>query len=400
MQIKISSASVVTESDVTKVSIPLNIAGIESLLWFSFPSDYERFLTVSVSDGIIVGVLLYAMERGYTIVSDIPVSYDLLLKLNKYLIPFLCKVNTSLKPIRIEARSSVEQFSGKHVGTGISCGVDSLSTIIYHGIDEQVSESRVDTLTLFNTGYYGHEDNNSDRYKEYLAQSISFANRHGFNFFSLDSNISNIMQYDFLSAHTYLTCSALFLFQNYFRTYYYASGYPVFDFKAEFSDPAYYDVFLSSCISTRSLEILSSCSTMTRVEKTALIRTKPEVMKSLYVCLSGKPGINCCKCEKCVRTMLALEATGGLDNVRFCYDRKIYMKYRTRYYAYMLRHRKNNVFYKEIYEALKLSNVPIPLASWFCFIPCQFEVRNWIDSFSKTLVGAWLRQVYKTIRYK
>ena len=73
MQIKISSASVVTESDVTKVSIPLNIAGIESLLWFSFPSDYERFLTVSVSDGIIVGVLLYAMERGYTIVSDIPV---------------------------------------------------------------------------------------------------------------------------------------------------------------------------------------------------------------------------------------------------------------------------------------------------------------------------------------
>lgn len=47
MQIKISSASVVTESDVTKVSIPLNIAGIESLLWFSFPSDYERFLTVS-----------------------------------------------------------------------------------------------------------------------------------------------------------------------------------------------------------------------------------------------------------------------------------------------------------------------------------------------------------------
>ena len=80
MQIKISSASVVTESDVTKVSIPLNIAGIESLLWFSFPSDYERFLTVSVSDGIIVGVLLYAMERGYTIVSDIPVSYDLLLK--------------------------------------------------------------------------------------------------------------------------------------------------------------------------------------------------------------------------------------------------------------------------------------------------------------------------------
>ncbi|WP_304251050.1 hypothetical protein [Parabacteroides gordonii] len=400
MQIKISPASVVTESDVTKVLIPLQIVGRESLLWFSFPSDYEQFLTVSVSDSIIVGLLLYAMERGYTIVSDIPVSYDLLLKLNKYLMPFLCKINTNLKPIRIEAKSSVEQFSGKHVGTGISCGVDSLSTIIYHGIDEQVAESRVDTLALFNTGYYGHEDNNSDRYKEYLSQSISFANKHGFKFFSLDSNISNITQYDFLSAHTYLTCSTLFLFQNYFRTYYYASGYPVFDFKAEFSDPAYYDVFLLSCISTRSLEILSSCSTMTRVERTALIRTKPEILESLYVCLSGNPGINCCKCEKCVRTMLALEATGGLDNLRFSYDREIYLKYRIRYYAYMLRHRKNNIFYKEIYDALKLSNVPIPLASWFCFIPCSFEVRNWINSFSKTSVGTWLRHVYKTIRHK
>lgn len=365
-------------------------------LWYVIPRSYEEFLTVDVADSVVVGILIYAMRKRTAIVSDIPISSNLYFGLTKYLMPFLTKINHELSIIDISMPLSDKVYNGKHVGTGISCGVDSLSSIIYHGEEEDIPGFKIDTLTLLNTGYYGAQENNTEHYKRYLSQSRTFCQEHDYRFFTLDSNISNITHYDFLTAHTYLTCSVILLLQNYFNRYYYSSGYPVMNFKATFADPAYYDIFLLGCISPQSLKFVSSCSTMSRVEKTALVLRHPNIEKSLYVCLGGNPPVNCCKCEKCVRTMLAIESLGKLGEITFKYNKEAFEKNHIRYVSYMLRHRKSNVFYQEIYESFKKNNVSIPWLGRFCFIPPTFEIMKFVGKFRNTRLGEWTVQKVKS----
>lgn len=371
--------------------------GVKKELWYSFPFTYNDFLTTEVADAVIVGILMYAMKEKKDIYSENYISSDLLFGITKYLMPFLCHINKDLSLIKINMPISNQRFTGKHVGTGISCGVDSLSTVIYHGEDEYIEDHKIDTLTLLNTGYYGANDDNTDKYKTYICQSSDFCKNHDYLFFTLDSNISNITGYNFLSAHTYLTCSVILLFQKYFNRYYYSSGYPIYDFKADFSDPAYYDTFLLNCISTQSLKFISSCATMSRVEKTEMICNHPDILKSLYVCTGGDASINCCNCEKCARTMLAIESLGKMDKITFRYNKDVYKKNRNKYFSYMIRHRHCNVYYRELYNSFREHHIKIPISSWFNIFPCSFEMHQMADSMRKSTLGKIMVNITKRI---
>jgi hypothetical protein len=69
--------------------------------------------------------------------------------------------------------------------------------------------------------------------------------------------------------------------------------------------------------SSHELEIRYDGITRTRLEKTKLVADWPTALKNLRVC--NKPEhyqagrLNCGRCEKCIRTMLALIALGALD---------------------------------------------------------------------------------------
>lgn len=64
------------------------------------------------------------------------------------------------------------------------------------------------------------------------------------------------------------------------------------------------------------LNIRHDLAWMGRLDKTRLIATWPQALKSLHVCnRATDPSTNCGDCEKCVRTMLALEALGILADV-------------------------------------------------------------------------------------
>lgn len=386
-----------TQEDVNGIRVTYTLVEgkKETMLWYKFPKQYAPYLTIEVADAVVIGILMYAMERGLGIKSETPISAGLYMKLTKYLMPFLSTINASLKSIQFDMPISENTYNGEHVGTGVSCGVDSLSTIICHGEEEYVNRYRIDTLTLLNTGYYGAHEDNSSNYKRYLNQSVDFCNEHSYSFFTLDSNISNITEYNFLSAHTYLTCSVILLFQKYFHTYYYSSGYPAYSFKPDFKDPAYYDIFLLDCISTESLKFISSCSTMSRVDKTALILNHPTISKHLYVCTGGNPPTNCCKCEKCVRTMLAIESLGKIKDITFNYDSSTYRKHRIQYFSYMLRHRHSNVYYREIYDSIKKNNISIPLLSWINIIPCRFELFHIAQKLHLMNIGRFIYRHFK-----
>lgn len=382
----------VSDDAITLVKVVIEEQGMESKqLWYKVPRHFSIYITTEVSDAFVVAFLLYAMKRGLDIKCESPVSGRLLVMLNKYLIPFISQINKEMILIEIMANSYDGRFEGQHCGTGISCGVDSLSTVIQHGLEENENGYKIDTLTLLNTGYYGYGEASSKQYSTYIGRSELFCKDFGFHFMTVDSNVSTITDYNFLSAHTYLTCSTLLLFQKYFRVYYYASGYPVFDFKPTFKDSAFYDIYLLHCISTESLTFISSCCTLTRVNKTKIIVNHPEVFRRLYVCFSGNSACNCSQCEKCVRTMLALDALGMREKIGEAFNPKLYEKYRIRYFSYMLRHYRNNDYYKEIYNTMQLNNIPIPILAYLNIFPCKFEIINFkvrvIELANKNIVG-------------
>jgi len=66
--------------------------------------------------------------------------------------------------------------------------------------------------------------------------------------------------------------------------------------------------------STESLEFIHDGCEAGRVQKVALISSSDIVLNSLHVCHKNQAGIyNCGNCEKCIRTMINLEACGALE---------------------------------------------------------------------------------------
>ena len=389
--------------DASNVKIQLEIeTGCETLnLWYSVNQSYESYLTYDIADAYIVAFLIYAMRKGEDIQSEIPISESLYFSLTKYLIPFLCKINNSLQPILIKGELFNAKYECDHIGTGISAGVDSLSTIIYHGLEEQIISRKITTLTLLNTGYYGGVNTSSGRFNERVKKISQFCEENNYPLLTVDTNIANLTQYKFLETHTYLTCSTLLLLQKYFKVYYYSSGYPIYSFQSNFSDTSYYDSFLLNCISTSSLKFISSCSVFTRVKKTDIISNYPLLLKYLRVCTAGKREYNNCgKCEKCLRTILAFDSLGKLDLLPETFSKDQYLRKRILYISYMLRtsRRKKDVFYKEIRESFKKNNVSIPILSHVIYIPLKFEIKRGVFVFSQTILGKALRNFTHSLK--
>lgn len=70
---------------------------------------------------------------------------------------------------------------------------------------------------------------------------------------------------------------------------------------------------LDPCFGSSDLRIRHDGITMTRLDKARLIAGWDTALRNIKVCGPGWPGSNCCRCEKCLRTMLELMAAGVLD---------------------------------------------------------------------------------------
>lgn len=184
----------------------------------------------------------------------------------------------------------------------------------------------------------------------------------------------------------------LLLLQKYFSVYYYASGYTVNHFRVDFSDSANYDIFLLDCISTENLKFYSSCCVINRIGKIRMIAQYKDIFESLYVCTRGIVSNNCSHCEKCVRTMLALDSMKMIEELKQRFNYSIFKKYRNRYLNYMLRHKGNNPYYKEVFDCYKKNKIKIPFLAYFSIMPCTFERREMLRSFMNSTLGRWIRK--------
>lgn len=329
--------------------------GTLQTIWFEVKQEYKNYLCSERSDAFIVGVLNYAMRNGHDIVFETPISSDLFYNLNVELIDVLCKTGESYYRTTLLGPISQSKLSrGKAVGTGISCGVDSFFSIANH-INDDIESYKITHLTFNNVGSHGEGEKATELYNQRVQRSRNFAKEYNIPLIESNSNIYDVIKQNHYMTHTYTSCFAILCLQKLYSKYYYSSSIELKDLSFKDSDkisPGHYEKVLLSSFSVNGVEIYSEGANASRFEKTYLVSSYSPSYKYLNVCIPENE--NCGKCEKCMRTLLGLEAVGALEKYRLVFNIDEYLSHKNYNYAFLFKYTlKKKEDYLSIYSRLK-----------------------------------------------
>lgn len=320
-------------------------------IWFRVDKRYEDYLCFERSDAYVVAVLHYAISNGHDIKCEAPISEYLYYNIEKYLIPAIVSYNPTLHTPKITASIASDTLpNAGAVGTGISCGVDSL-----HAMSNQTNlkfkNHNITHLCFNNVGSHGEGERAKELYRKRLDRPRQFAEEYEYTFVASDSNLMDVVKQNHFMTHTFSSMFAVFCLQKLYAVYYYASaGYKYHEFTFVI-DPkrssGSFEFALLPLFSSPSLRLYSEGENMSRLQKMAEIVKYEPSYKYLNVCLTD--GDNCGKCEKCVRTMLGLDALGALEKYSNVFDVDYYKKNKKWYLKQLLLW---TAFYKHDYIEL------------------------------------------------
>lgn len=392
--IKIGKPQVKSDASTATLFTDITIDGDSKEVWFKVDKKYGEYLCYERGDAFVIAVLNYAMRNHHDIVSEAPLTEDLYYNIDKYLVDAIAQYNNDFYRPQITAEVASEPLPcAGAVGTGISCGVDSLHALACQ-TSMKFKKHNITHLTFNNVGSHGEGERAEKLYHARLERPRRFAEEYGFEFVASDSNLQNVVEQNHFKSHTYSSMFAVYCLQKLYSVYYYASsGYKYHEFRL-------YDIPGSSCgsyemlslplLSTHNLRIYSEGEGMSRMTKLKSVVKYVPSYKYLNVCLDE--GDNCGKCEKCVRTLLGLDALGALDKYSPVFDIAYYRKHKKWYLQQMLiqmAHGKHDYF--EMYPYFKNE---ITLGMRIKVLPYTFEgtVRKLIPR------DSWLFKLLKKLK--
>ena len=307
-------------------------------LWFEVEERYGQYLCAERSDAFLIGLLNFAQREWLDIVCEAPVTAQLLYQIRTYLVPSLARNSQTLYATRIEApMDDAPMANAGGVGTGISCGVDSLHVVRNYAHSPYPGLS-LTHLCLNNVGAFW-SGNGNRQYAWQAEHARRFAKEYGFELIVSDSNMAEAFQQNHLLTHTYSSCFAIYAMQKLWKVYFYASaGY---DLQEAFSlrdnerhSSDHYELLSLDCFSTRTLQIYSEGCAISRFEKERELADWAPAQKYLHVC-TDEQGPNCGRCGKCLRTLTALDALGCLQRFDNVFDVAAYCARRDRNLAWL-----------------------------------------------------------------
>jgi hypothetical protein len=121
------------------------------------------------------------------------------------------------------------------------------------------------------------------------------------------------------------------------------------------------DPILLPALSTENVALAPTGAEFSRVEKTRRIAGQELVQRHLDVCIM-EAGLNCSRCEKCLRTLLTLEILGHLNDYGERFDLDTYRRFRDTFLARILADRKFPM-YLELQRLIVESGFRVPLKS-------------------------------------
>lgn len=336
--IEIKQPKVVSDSVSATLEVVISISEERSKIWFKVEKKYEEYLCYERSDAFVIAVLNYAMRNKHDIVCEAPISEDLYYNIDKYLIDAIKSYNNDFyRPIITASVASKPLPCAGAVGTGISCGVDSLHALACQ-TELKFKKHNITHLTFNNVGSHGEGEKADILFNKRLVYPKKFAEEYGFELVISDSNLMNVVQQDHFKTHTYSSMFAVYCLQKLYSVYYYSSaGFKYHEFTFEDREKiccASYEFISLPLFSTHNLRIYSEGEGLSRLTKLKDVVNYSPSYKYLNVCL--KESHNCGKCEKCIRTLLGLDALGQLDKYKDVFDIKYYRKHKSWYLQKML----------------------------------------------------------------
>ena len=392
--IRIEQPQLVSNENESRLETYVSIDGDKKKIWFSVDKEYEPYLCWERSDAYVIAVLNYAMRNGHDIECDAPLTEDLYYNIDKYLIDAIKQYNPNFyRPIITAPISSDVLPCAGAVGTGISCGVDSL-----HALASQTglkfNKHNITHLTFNNVGSHGEGEKAQKLFKERLELPKIFANEFGYKLVISNSNLMDVVEQNHFKSHTYSSMFPVYCLQKLYSIYYYASGgykYSEFSLTDIVSQCCgSYEMLSLPLLSTHNLRIYSEGEGMTRMTKLKKVVDYVPSYKYLNVCL--KDGDNCGVCEKCVRTLLGIDALGKLDEYNQVFDTQYYKQNKEWYLLQMLKQmasKKHDYF--ELYPYFKKDiNLIIRLKA------LPYVLRGIIpQSIKKSSFGKFLKSILK-----
>lgn len=354
--------------------------------WFAVDEQYKQYLCSETADAFVSAMLWYAMTTGSDIVSEAPISEQLMFSVNNLLIPALCTEVNGYRRIEVRGPVTKKNYSmADGVATGMSCGVDSFYTLWKYS-EIEPKERRLSYLTYFNMGAIFHPDSSEKKkysIKEFyqktdemsvekIQNASEVAEKAGLPLIAVSSNIdSDFYRGAYGYTAVYRNCACVLAIQKLINLYYCSSaGWPDY-FDLTLSEGSeHYEALLCQCLSTESCTFILS-DYVTRIEKTTALAEYRPAWGYLDVCFNFH---NCGHCAKCYRTLITLDLLGSVDNYNQVFDVDTYKKNRGKAYGWLLNAKRgdakedNGVFARDIYRLAKEKHASIPISAYFYMI--------------------------------
>lgn len=339
-------------------------------LWFSVPSEYEDWLTDDVYDAFLVAALYPAMYYNEPIIIEGNVSHQLYFNCTRYvksIIQFF-RDGMSNVDIKIQGFKNAKK-KYHHIGTGFSAGIDSFTTFYDHYEKETDLDYKIDTLFFFNVGSHGGGGETAR--KKFLARYNylkKFPDEIGLPYIPMDSNLFDFYQkYWEFDAGQFCRCAAILVFQKAIDKYFLSSDYSykeIMFYKfnratTSFSELA--ETFTNPLLSTEVCNIITDGGQYLRTGKTLLLKDYAPAHKYLNVCVGTQESAhNCGHCQKCMRTLVALDTLGILDKFSEVFNLKDYRRHRYRYKCRIRYYYNDSAYNKDNVDFAKANGHPFP----------------------------------------
>lgn len=312
----------------TRLCAEIERDGEKRILWFAVEEPYAKYLLHERSDAFVIGLLQYAIRVGHDIECEAPMTRRIYEQLTEQFLPCYNRMHGDFKQqpghaVKISAPLADEiPAMSEAVGTGISCGVDSLHVFATH--------TDITHACIWNMHGVTNDETDEKRklgWENLVMQAKAFCNETGHQLVIGDTNFDRgcfeDLQFD--GSTTYGNLFAVHSLQKLWSKYYIASTYSIENFSLVLNvatDPAHFEYLLFPFVSNGHLSIRMDAPALTRVEKVRDLILYAPAKKFLNVCWDIHPDHRngTWDCPKCMRTILNIWAWDALDEFRSVFD--------------------------------------------------------------------------------
>jgi hypothetical protein len=279
-------------------------------LWWRLPPEWREALT-PWADPFVVGLIFPMMSWKRDVVVEGAVSPSLLANLEQYMAIWRAWRPQRYQPVEIHAREETESPPPAEPGQTImpfSCGVDSSFTLYRHRrhLVGRRTKRITAAMVLYGFDIQFGQANAPAMYQGLLAGARIMTQSMDVACISAASNFHELPTdwFDTFASHL---VSGLRLLAGRFDAALLANDVAYPRMGVVHGSHPMCNLFLSS----RHFQVIDDGGEASRCEKLPLLARWPEAMRHLRVCFDN-PGshANCCRCEKCVRTILSFRAMG------------------------------------------------------------------------------------------